>query len=103
MTTIIVTHDHVKIIVFSILKYLWVKEEAFDLADIVVLFNHGFVEQIGTPKYIEDNPISPFAMNFFGDTNSVSSRSLVKFALTYKYEYHNILLIIIINYLKICF
>lgn len=53
---IIVTHD---------------QEEAFDLADKVVIFNRGLIEQSGSPTDIIKHPATPFVMNFIGDTNSV--------------------------------
>lgn len=62
VTTIIVTHD---------------QEEAFDLADKVVIFNRGLVEQQGTPADIIRNPRTPFIMKFVGDTNSVPSNCIL--------------------------
>ncbi|WIA18185.1 hypothetical protein OEZ85_009658 [Tetradesmus obliquus] len=56
VTTIIVTHD---------------QEEAFDLADQVVIFNRGLIEQSGSPNEIIKRPATPFVMGFVGDTNSV--------------------------------
>lgn len=53
---IIVTHD---------------QEEAFDLADQVVIFNRGLIEQSGSPNEIIKRPATPFVMGFVGDTNSV--------------------------------
>lgn len=52
VTTIMVTHD---------------QEEAWDIADHVVVFNHGKVQQEGTPQELARNPASPFVMNFVGD------------------------------------
>ncbi|KAF6258780.1 chloroplast ATP-binding protein [Scenedesmus sp. NREL 46B-D3] len=56
VTTIIVTHD---------------QEEAFDLADQVVIFNRGLIEQSGSPNEIIKRPATSFVMGFVGDTNSV--------------------------------
>ncbi|KAG1677593.1 hypothetical protein FOA52_014491 [Chlamydomonas sp. UWO 241] len=56
VTTVIVTHD---------------QEEAFDLADKVVIFNRGRVEQMGTPNEIIKSPRTPFIMKFVGETNIV--------------------------------
>ncbi|KAF8061958.1 cysA [Scenedesmus sp. PABB004] len=56
VTTIIVTHD---------------QEEAFDLADQVVIFNRGLIEQAGSPNDIIRAPATPFVLSFVGDTNSV--------------------------------
>lgn len=58
VTTVIVTHD---------------QEEAFDLADKVVIFNRGKVEQMGSPNEIIRSPQTPFIMKFVGETNSVPS------------------------------
>ena len=52
VTTIMVTHD---------------QEEAWELADRVVLFNGGRIEQIGRMEDIAARPCSPFVMNFVGD------------------------------------
>jgi ABC-type Fe3+/spermidine/putrescine transport system ATPase subunit len=53
-TAIYVTHD---------------QEEAFALADRVVLMNSGQVEQIGTPREIYCDPASPFVARFLEMTN----------------------------------
>ncbi|WP_374299489.1 sulfate/molybdate ABC transporter ATP-binding protein [Paracoccus sp. (in: a-proteobacteria)] len=52
-TTIFVTHD---------------QEEAFELADRVVVMNGGVVEQIGHPDEIYDHPATPFVARFLGLT-----------------------------------
>jgi ABC-type Fe3+/spermidine/putrescine transport system ATPase subunit len=44
-------------------------EEAFALADRIVLLNAGQVEQIGTPQELYRLPATPFAANFLGLTN----------------------------------
>nr|QKY15124.1 cysa-like protein chloroplastic (CYSA) [Polytomella parva] len=62
VTTIIVTHD---------------QEEAFDLADHVVIFNRGIVEQQGSPAEIIRAPRTPFIMKFVGETNVLPSTSLL--------------------------
>src|SRR5262249_42874979 len=49
VTTILVTHD---------------QEEAFEVADRVVLLNHGRVEQAGTPLGVVENPGNFFVMDF---------------------------------------
>jgi len=64
VTTIIVTHD---------------QEEAFDLADKVVIFNRGRIEQQGSPTEIIKHPRTPFIMKFVGETNVVPANcQLVK-------------------------
>ncbi|GMH42036.1 hypothetical protein BSKO_09955 [Bryopsis sp. KO-2023] len=60
LTSIIVTHD---------------QEEAFDLADEVVVFNQGRIEQIGTPEDVRERPASPFVMNFVGEIATVPVKS----------------------------
>ncbi|WP_013321678.1 sulfate/molybdate ABC transporter ATP-binding protein [Gloeothece verrucosa] len=54
ITTVFVTHD---------------QEEAMDVADEIVVMNHGRVEQIGKPAEIYDNPASAFVMSFIGQVN----------------------------------
>lgn len=54
VTTIIVTHD---------------QEEAFEVADKIVVINQGRIEQIGTAAEIYDQPASPFVLNFVGEVN----------------------------------
>lgn len=53
-TAIYVTHD---------------QEEAFSIADRVVLMRSGLVEQIGTPQDIYRHPISPFIARFLEFSN----------------------------------
>lgn len=53
-TALYVTHD---------------QEEAFELADRVVVMNQGDVEQIGTPQEIYRNPASEFVARFLGFSN----------------------------------
>lgn len=59
VTSIFVTHD---------------QEEAFEVADRVVVMNHGKVEQIGTPQEIFDHPANPFVMDFLGNVNVFHGR-----------------------------
>jgi hypothetical protein len=53
------------------------QEEAFDLADKVVVFNRGLIEQQGSPTDIFKAPRTPFIMKFVGETNVVPATSLV--------------------------
>lgn len=50
-TAIYVTHD---------------QEEAFAIADRIVIMNAGQVEQVGTPQEIYRHPTSPFVARFLG-------------------------------------
>jgi sulfate transport system ATP-binding protein len=54
VTSVFVTHD---------------QEEAFEVADRVVIMNRGRIEQAGTPEEIFDQPASPFVMDFLGNVN----------------------------------
>lgn len=55
-TAIYVTHD---------------QEEAFTIADRVILMNSGRIEQIGTPKEIYSNPATLFVARFLDMTNII--------------------------------
>jgi sulfate transport system ATP-binding protein len=58
-TTVLVTHD---------------QEEAFEVADRVVVMNHGRVEQVGSPHEVFEKPASPFVMGFVGNVNVFHGR-----------------------------
>jgi sulfate transport system ATP-binding protein len=45
------------------------QEEAFEVADRVVIMNQGRIEQVGTPEEIFDKPATPFVMDFLGNVN----------------------------------
>ena len=60
VTSIFVTHD---------------QEEALEVADRVVLMNHGQIEQIGSPQEVWDHPASPFVYGFLGDVNLFHGRA----------------------------
>ena len=51
LTTLFVTHDH---------------EEALEVADEVVIMNHGRIEQVGTPQEIYEKPATAFVHEFLG-------------------------------------
>jgi sulfate transport system ATP-binding protein len=59
VTTIFVTHD---------------QEEAFEVADRVVVMNNGRIEQHGTPQEVFDHPANPFVMDFLGNVNVFQGR-----------------------------
>ena len=59
ISSVFVTHD---------------QEEALEVADRVVVMNHGRVEQIGTPDEVYSNPASPFVYQFLGNVNVFHSR-----------------------------
>lgn len=42
-----------------------------DVADSIVVMNHGQIEQIGTPTNLYDHPASEFVMRFIGHVNRV--------------------------------
>ena len=54
LTSIFVTHD---------------QEEALELADRVVVMNHGAIEQVGTPEEVYNTPATPFVYEFLGNVN----------------------------------
>ncbi|RKT60556.1 sulfate transport system ATP-binding protein [Azonexus fungiphilus] len=59
ITSIFVTHD---------------QEEALEVADRVVLMDHGKVEQIGTPEEVYRHPATPFVYGFLGSVNLFHGR-----------------------------
>ncbi|HEY1380363.1 MAG TPA: sulfate/molybdate ABC transporter ATP-binding protein [Gemmataceae bacterium] len=59
VTSIFVTHD---------------QEEAFEVADQVVVMNQGRVEQTGTPQEVFEHPANAFVMDFLGDVNVFHAR-----------------------------
>ncbi|MET0209373.1 MAG: sulfate ABC transporter ATP-binding protein [Burkholderiaceae bacterium] len=54
ITSIFVTHD---------------QEEALEVADRVVLMDHGRVEQVGSPTEVYERPATPFVYGFLGAVN----------------------------------
>src|SRR5436190_12151855 len=59
VTSIFVTHD---------------QDEAFEVADQVVVMNQGRVEQTGTPQEVFEHPATAFVMDFLGDVNVFRAR-----------------------------
>ena len=60
VTTVFVTHD---------------QEEAMEVADQIVVMNHGRIEQVGSPAEVYDQPATPFVMSFIGPVNVLSPHS----------------------------
>jgi sulfate transport system ATP-binding protein len=54
VTSLFVTHD---------------QQEAFEVADQVVVLNKGKVEQIGPPQFLYEHPATPFVTEFLGSVN----------------------------------
>jgi sulfate transport system ATP-binding protein len=54
LTTVFVTHD---------------QDEAFEVADRVVVMNRGKVEQVGSPAEVFEHPANDFVMRFIGHVN----------------------------------
>ena len=59
VTSVFVTHD---------------QEEAFEVADRVVIMNQGRIEQVGTPAEIFEQPANAFVMDFLGNVNVFHGR-----------------------------
>ena len=57
VTTLLVTHD---------------QQEAMEVADEIVIFRTGQIEQIGKPQEIYDHPTTDFVLNFLGAANHFS-------------------------------
>ena len=61
VTTIFVTHD---------------QEEALEVADELVVINHGRVEQVGGPNDLYDRPANEFVMEFLGPVTRLHGQLL---------------------------
>lgn len=56
ITFIFVTHD---------------QEEALSMSDTIVVMNQGYIQQIGTPENIYNEPENAFVADFIGDSNII--------------------------------
>lgn len=61
ITFIYVTHD---------------QEEALTMSDTIVVMNQGYIQQIGTPERIYNEPENAFVADFIGDSNIIDSTML---------------------------
>jgi sulfate transport system ATP-binding protein len=50
------------------------QEEALEVADQVVIFNGGRIEQVGTPEEVYNKPANPFVLGFLGHVNIFHGR-----------------------------
>ena len=58
VTSIFVTHD---------------QAEAFEVADQIVVMNHGKIVQTGTPAEVFEHPANAFVMEFLGNVNKIDA------------------------------
>lgn len=63
VTMIIVTHD---------------QEDAFKLADRVIVINEGHIEQIGTPEELYKEPKNNFISSFIGENNIIDKNLIIR-------------------------
>jgi sulfate/thiosulfate transport system ATP-binding protein len=59
VTTVFVTHD---------------QEEAMEVAEQIVVLNHGRIEQTGSPRQLYEQPANEFVMGFVGPVSELSGR-----------------------------
>lgn len=63
VTMIIVTHD---------------QEDAFKLADRVIVINEGHIEQVGTPEELYKEPKNSFISSFIGENNIIDESLVIR-------------------------
>jgi sulfate transport system ATP-binding protein len=63
VTSVFVTHD---------------QEEALEVADRIVVMNHGRIEQLGPPDEVYQHPATPFVYEFLGDVNLFHGRQYAR-------------------------
>ncbi len=61
ITFVYVTHD---------------QEEALTMSDTIVVMNQGYIQQIGTPEDIYNEPTNAFVADFIGDSNLIDGTML---------------------------
>ena len=68
ITFIYVTHD---------------QEEALTMSDVIVVMNHGVIQQVGTPEEIYNEPANAFVADFIGESNIynavITGKKVVRF------------------------
>jgi sulfate/thiosulfate transport system ATP-binding protein len=74
VTSVFVTHD---------------QEEAFEVADRVVVMNKGRIEQQGTPQEVFDHPANAFVMDFLGNVNVFHGRMASELAMLGSFAVHD--------------
>ena len=60
----------------SVLYVTHDQEEALTMSDRIAVFDHGRIQQVGTPEELYDRPSTRFVASFIGDTNLVSGRAI---------------------------
>jgi putative spermidine/putrescine transport system ATP-binding protein len=60
----------------SVLYVTHDQEEALTMSDRIAVFDHGRIQQIGTPEELYDRPSTRFVASFIGDTNLVAGRAI---------------------------
>ena len=61
ITFVYVTHD---------------QEEALTMSDVIVVMNHGLIQQQGKPTELYERPVNRFVANFIGVSNPITGRLL---------------------------
>jgi sulfate/thiosulfate transport system ATP-binding protein len=59
VTTVFVTHD---------------QEEAMEVAEQIVVLDHGNIQQVGTPRDLYERPTNDFVMRFIGPVSEIGGR-----------------------------
>ena len=65
ITFVYVTHD---------------QEEALTMSDTIVVMNQGYIQQMGTPEQIYNEPENAFVADFIGDSNIIGATTLDQLA-----------------------